>query len=271
MSKNKCFWDFALDVRTLNIVLHGTASHLSEAALCNLLETSMDSSLQMECTCEELSKIVTLKEWIEQVRKIDEHLRIERKRYCKIFAEESNLRASKHPTLGTSCTPNISINNTTTSSSSSTQKPFICLPKLTDAEKDLLCAHARCFECQRFNAGHSSSSPTCTRFSSGTGYKTITRNPDAAGQLATKPITNSKGKVVTSTIKDVDSDEDEVIATFTPSAALGDGTDSGDSDTVSEITPLKCKHFIWKWTIDGPLSEFPLKVMSLVDKVVTWY
>jgi hypothetical protein len=48
--------------------------------------------------------------------------------------KESNLRANKHPTLGSSRIPN-TIANGNTSSSSSTQKPFTCLPKLTDAKR----------------------------------------------------------------------------------------------------------------------------------------
>ena len=67
-------------------------------------------------------------------------------------------------------------------------------------------------------------------------------------------------------VETVDSEEEEdVVAAFIPSAVLSNGTDSGESDTVSDIAPLKCKHFFWKCLIDGPSSEFPLKVSSLVD------
>jgi hypothetical protein len=108
-------------------------------------------------------------------------------------------------------------------------------------------------KCHQFNAGHGSSSPLCTGFPSGADYKTITKQADAAGLPATRPITNSKGKVITSTIEEVTSDNDEMVAAFGPSASLGNEMDSGGSDTVSDIAPLKCKHFIWKCTIDSPL------------------
>ena len=55
------------------------------------------------------------------------------------------------------------------------------------------------------------------------------------------------------------------MAAFAPSASLGNGTDSGGSDSMSDIAPLKCKHFVWNCLIDGPLTESPLKVSSLVD------
>lgn len=95
MSKNTCFWEFTQDVRALNIVLKGTPSHLADSMLCNQLEAGLEPSLQAECSCEGLSAITTLKEWIEQVKKIDEHFHFEKKRYREIFAEESNMRALK--------------------------------------------------------------------------------------------------------------------------------------------------------------------------------
>ena len=60
---------------------------------------------------------------------------------------------------------------------------------------------------------------------------------DAAGQLAVKPILSAKTKVVVAGL-----------------------------DHMSNIAPFKCKHFVWKCLIDGPLLEFPLTISSLVDK-----
>jgi hypothetical protein len=126
-------------------------------------------------------------------------------------------------------------------------------------------AYTSCFKCCRFNAGHGSSSCLCTGFPSSAGYKTITKQADATELPAMKPITDLKGKVVASTFEEVTSDDDDVVAAFGPSASLGNGTDSRGSDTISDIAPLKCKHFIWKCTIDGPLLEFPLAISSLIN------
>ena len=95
MGKNICFWEFSQDVRALNIVLRGTLSHLNESSLRNQLEAGLEVSLQMECACEGLSIVTLLKEWIEHVKKMDEWLEMERKRYREIFTEESNLHAAK--------------------------------------------------------------------------------------------------------------------------------------------------------------------------------
>ena len=263
MSKNSCFWDFAQDVCALNIVLRGTSLHLNDSTLCNQLEAGLEPSLQAECSREGLCAVTTLKEWIERVKKIDERLNFEKKRYREIFAEESNLRASKRPALGSPRIPNAQ--NTGTSSNGN--KTFVRLPKLTDAEKDLLRAYAGCFKCQRFNAGHGSNSPQCPGFPSGSGYKTITKHADANGQPGIKPSFNhsNKGKMVASLIETVDSEEEEVVAVFAPSSVLGNGTDSGESDNVSDTAPLKCKHLVWKCLVDGPSSEFPLKIPALIN------
>jgi hypothetical protein len=146
-------------------------------------------------------------------------------------------------------------------------KLFICLPKLTDSEKDLLRAHSGCFKCRRFNAGHGSNAPTCPGFPSGNGYKTITRFADAIGRPAVKPApsASSKGKMIASLLETMESEGEEAVAVFAPSAVLGNGTESGELDAVSDLAPLKCKHFVWKCFIEGPSTEFPLKVYSLVD------
>ena len=34
---------------------------------------------------------------------------------------------------------------------------------------------------------------------------------------------------------------------------------------MSSLAPLKCKHLVWSCFIDGPLTEFPLKISSLID------
>jgi hypothetical protein len=116
-----------------------------------------------------------------------------------------------------------------------------------------------------FNAGHNSNSANCPGFPAGANYKTITKYADSNSQPAIKASTRSKDKMVASTVEDIKSEDGDVITACSPSTALGNSTDSGASDSVSDIAPLKCKHFIWKYTIDSPLLEFPLKLSSLVD------
>jgi hypothetical protein len=72
-------------------------------------------------------------------------------------------------------------------------------------------------------------------------------------------------RVVVSTIEEIDSDDGDIIAAFAPTSALGNRTDSGRSDSVSDMAPLKCRHFVWNCLIDRPFTEFPLKFLLLVD------
>src|SRR5277367_4221620 len=263
MTKATRFWDWAQDVRALNLVLKGTTSHLDDTSLRNQLEAGLETSLRAECARDDLYKVTVLKDWMERVKKVDERLNFERKRYREIFMEESALRSAKRPFSSSSRAANVSTNSS--SSSSNVKRPFSRLPKLLDSEKDLLSANAGCFKCRRFNTDCKTDTNNCPGFPSGSGYKTITNEADAAGKPGKKiGITNSKGKVVASVTTE-DSDEDDIVAAFAPTSTLGDGTDSGLSDTVSDIAPLKCKHFVWKCFVDGPLTEFPLRTTSLVD------
>src|ERR1700678_462697 len=185
MTKNMRFWDFTQDVRALNIILRRTTSHMDNSMLHNQLEAGLEPALQAECSREGLCAVTALKDWIERVKKVDERLTFYRKRYREIFIEESAIRASKRPALGNSRLPNAPTANTLTyTSAASRDISFIRLPKLTDAERDLLRTHSGCFKCRRFNAGHGSSSPNCPGFPSGNGYTPITKFADSIGQAA---------------------------------------------------------------------------------------
>ena len=48
MTKNMRFWDFAQDVRALNIILRGMTSHMDNSMLRNQLEVGLEPSLQAE-------------------------------------------------------------------------------------------------------------------------------------------------------------------------------------------------------------------------------
>src|ERR1700678_1554868 len=140
MTKNMRFWDFTQDVRALNIILRRTTSHMDNSMLRNQLKARLEPALQAECSREGLCAVTTLKDWIERVKKVDERLTFDRKRYREIFIEESAICASKRPALGNSHLPNAPAANTSTyATTTSREKSFIQLPKLTDAEKDSLC------------------------------------------------------------------------------------------------------------------------------------
>ncbi|CAA7259594.1 unnamed protein product [Cyclocybe aegerita] len=159
--------------------------------------------------------------------------------------------------------------NANTQASSSQPTDSSNPPKLTEAERALLLAHDGCLKCHQFNVGHRNFA--CPNsFPSGNGYKTITLAADAAGHPAkNKPNTSgsdAKGKMVASISEAKSNSDSSFVAAVGPSCVLSNRSESGDSsfgDVVS--APICAKHFVWQYTIDGPLGDYPVKISTLVD------
>ena len=239
MSKNIHFWEFLQDIWVLKIVLGGTPSHLNKSMLHNQLEAGLEPSLQAECIHENLSTITTLKEWIEQVKKVDKCLHLKEK---DIERSSSKNQAYMLPndllwvipmyqtlrTLLPHWLPNSSVFQ---------NLPIVketCLGPIPDVSS------------ARGSTLDIAATQVPAPFSFGRGYKTITKQANVNGQPAVQPSSSSstKGKMIASLIEVVDSEDEEVITAFAPSAVLGNGTDSGEFKNMSTIAPLKCKHFV---------------------------
>jgi len=95
MKSNMKFWDWCQEMRATNIILHGTTSHLSDEALRNQLEASLEPSLRSYIFHEKINKKMVLKEWILAVKEADEKLRDERKRSRDVFNEETAARNAR--------------------------------------------------------------------------------------------------------------------------------------------------------------------------------
>ena len=68
---------------------------------------------------------------------------------------------------------------------------------------------------------------------------------------ASRGTSSDKKKIVAATIKEVESDNDEVVAAFAPSASLGNGTDSGGLDIVSR----ECHGFVNPCRLQAQVGE----------------
>ena len=68
MGKTDKFWDWCQNVRAMNIVLRGTDSHLSDTALHNQLEATLELSLHNYCFREKLNKVLILQDWVLAVK-----------------------------------------------------------------------------------------------------------------------------------------------------------------------------------------------------------
>ena len=74
MKSNMKFWDWCQEMRATNIILRGTTSHLSDEALRNQLEASLEPSLRSYVFHEKINKKTVLKEWILAIKEADEKL-----------------------------------------------------------------------------------------------------------------------------------------------------------------------------------------------------
>ncbi|KAH7903753.1 hypothetical protein BJ138DRAFT_979514, partial [Hygrophoropsis aurantiaca] len=207
------FYEWAVELQSINAILRDDLAHLSIAQLRFQLEANMNSSLHNECEHEKASDEPDFDDWIDLVKRIDEK-RV-RRMHEHQQAIEAYVRSSGAKSFSTSRT---TTNSSSTSSNVLAAAPhitFVRLPPLTDQERQLLKDHRGCFKCRHFYVNHLSTS--CPDgFPAGEGYKTLTER-DA---LAAKPRKSAK-PVVSVTI-------DTVASVSMPSAVLGDGTDSDE-------------------------------------------
>ena len=217
MSKTDKFWDWCQNLRAINIILHGTDSHLSNFALQNQLEASLEPSLCNYIFCEKWDKQTALKEWVLAVKEANEKLKDDRKCSHEVFKEENRLLNPKRSALASnSRTGNTSTAESTTADNSLMKK----CPKLDPTECAFLQANDGCFKCQQFNQSQKSS--TCPNgFPAAAGYKKVTATHDAVGNAPKKttPFLPNKGKSVAAILPEdtpMSSEEDDVIAAVMP-------------------------------------------------------
>src|SRR5277367_5933879 len=250
LKKGGNFFHWAQEMKALNIVLRGSPSHLDDATLRNQMEAALHSELRTACSREEIHKITDLKPWIERVKKVDERLESEKKRYREIFAEESS-RSSKRPALANySRTANTTSSSATIASSQSRVYP----PKLTPAETALLRLHHGCFKCRRFNQNHSAKDCPLDSPSS-VGYKPITAVKSAPAKTVASIAPPSSLPTP---------ETDSVLAVLPVASILANTPDCGESDD-SVSPPLRSPHLFWPCNIFSSVSDFPVQLRTFLD------
>ncbi|KAF9501793.1 hypothetical protein BDN71DRAFT_1426302 [Pleurotus eryngii] len=134
------FVKFSLEMMGKNNLLARTDSFLNDELLCNTLEANMDRELAQECNRENLVSIISLHNWLDKVKRLNErkHQRLE-----EITCEFTKLNA--RTPLG-SC---INFRPTTATrlpvpgaaASSALSSTFVPIPKLLQTEHELLSAN----------------------------------------------------------------------------------------------------------------------------------
>ena len=269
MKSNVKFWDWVQEMRALNIVLCGMDSHLSNEALCNQLEASLNPSLCSYVFLEKINKIIILKEWILAMKDADEKLKDECKQSRNVFNKEMAAWNAKWPVLA-----NYSWNGNSSHLINVSSAVIAAIikrcSKLKEEECRLLECFNGCFKCHCYNQSHGTADCP-NRFPDGNTYKKITATCDAAGNAPKQPApsssaANTKGKgkavaAITHAEQDSEDDDRNFITAVMPSAVLGNG--SWSEEDVSP--PLQSKHFITKFKIYSPCLDFTLNFSALID------
>ncbi|KAG2746933.1 hypothetical protein P692DRAFT_20781250, partial [Suillus brevipes Sb2] len=237
---SKAFSDWAVEVQTLNALLRGTTSHLTELNLRYHLEAHMQDDLRTEYRTENVKEIKEFRPWTEKIRLLDE------KRLRGIANLEAAFKAERLKNVGEKkLTSSSQYNSKASRTTTGKTGAFVRVPPLTEEERSLLRENGGCFKCREPFQKHTTA--TCDNgFPDGATYKPIT-----AASIAAKK-SKKDGKTVASV------EVANMVAVVMPSAALGNGTDSEEC-----VAPLTTPLLLWDCLIDGPTSSS--RVKALID------
>ncbi|KAG2754968.1 hypothetical protein P692DRAFT_201680044, partial [Suillus brevipes Sb2] len=228
------FYEWALDLQNQNTLLYGNPSHLSDIQLRSQLEANVCDELTIRVLRAKLAANLTLKEWIEEVKHLDDK-RLEDLASHRKIAEELH-KSSKRNTS--------SVNKISSSSSKSYNASSPRLGALTEAERALLMKHKGCFKCRKFYVSHQSKD--CTDGApEASSYKMLTESDATAAKPKTKTVA-AVGPV----------------GAVMPSSVLDDGSDSEDDMCVA---PFETAHLMWPCHLTGPSSTSSERIEALID------
>ena len=124
------FWDYAIAIQSKNSLLQGTVSHLPDDKLHHQLGTGMEIRLSKKVSLEKVNKVQDFYKWLNDVRRCDDVLRVEREEYECIVKDnrESSHRTnfSNEPSLRR--IPNQNNNPSASSSSAAANSATISTP-----------------------------------------------------------------------------------------------------------------------------------------------
>ncbi|KAG1719489.1 hypothetical protein EDB19DRAFT_1784193 [Suillus lakei] len=200
------FYEWALELQNQNALLYDNPAHLDDTQLHNQLEANLCDELTTPVLRAKLALTLTLKNWIEEVRHLDDK-RLEDIAMHKKFAEDvykSRRATSSNPPSTRPSSSSRAPTNTSTSR----------LGALTVAERTLLADHSGCFKCRKFYVSHRSKEcPDGAPDASS--YKTLTES-DA---IAVKPKSDKPSKPIAVVAP---------VAAVMSSNVFEDGSDSED-------------------------------------------
>ncbi|KAG1735249.1 hypothetical protein EDD22DRAFT_731980, partial [Suillus occidentalis] len=170
------FYEWALDLQSQNALLYRNPSHLSDVQLWDQLEANLCDEPTAPVIRAKLDDNLTLKEWIEEVKHLDDECQEGLASQWKVTEEIH--RSSKHTAMTT---------NKTSSSSKMYNSSSPRLGALTETERTLLMKHKGCFKCRKFYISHQSKD--CTDGApDASSYKTLTESDANAAKPKLKTV-----------------------------------------------------------------------------------
>jgi hypothetical protein len=282
------FWDFAVQVQLKNALLCNTNLFLDKDQLRHCIESGMTPKLTLRCRHEKSNKIVVFKEWLADVRHIDDLLCADR---TELEALQKGQRDSTRRSNALT-EPSRNANASTSSSSAFHDK----LARLTETEHRLLFDNEGCLKCRKVFVSHRSAN--CPDgFPNATNYKTLTQSfvdhikmrrnkkPVAAIMQSTNDTSASSSTAPVAAI--MGSSLSAVAYMPLNSSNVLEGDDADSDDTVSplftapsvtncvaasvpmaqrdDIALISVPHFFWCCAVNGPSDSFPITLNALID------
>ncbi|KAF9497864.1 hypothetical protein BDN71DRAFT_1540227 [Pleurotus eryngii] len=219
------FTDFSLDMMARNNLLASMDSFLNDEFLHDTLEANMDCELAQECNRENANSSTSFKDWLAEVKHIDEccHARLE-----EINQAFACLNVKTVHTAKSTPAPKMPFAPKNTSAAS---QAFIPIPKLLAEECTLLSKNGSCFKYCKFWAGH------------------------LGARCTAPPIDGSKYRTLT--VRDVPPwPSNYVFRSAGISAVVINDENSPPGASISEVEPIiSAVTAIWKASIDATLEN----------------
>jgi len=261
----KEFSKWRYEIQNLNSVLTMSANvtPLDSRALRAQLTANLSSDLQLYLATEPLDDELTFDEWAAEVTERDEKLRQEKARNARAARSAFN-EWSAGVTKQTTTTKKTLAERLEPTTSNTTKK---FLPKLTDADKDLLEAHSGCRRCRTFYAGHTTD--TCPMKATNSWPDVNTYVPITAAMAAAAKAARTASGIVAA----VGADDDLETHNAYIEEYSDDGIPPRDDDTDGYVCPPldlsiphAIPHLFTTAAISGPaISSFPLLVQAMLD------
>lgn len=270
---SKSFIDFSLELMGKNNLLAGTDSFFNDELVRDTLEANMDRELARELNRDNTNSIVGFRDWLDEVKRIDERRRLRLKEIEDTIARIS-LRSTA--TRNAARPPFTSRTNTSTAPTGSTT--FTPIPKLLPEERALLTANGGCYKCRKFWAGHVGARCTEPPIDA-TKYQTLTQRdiPPRPANFSAHSLSRAGVAANVAAVTQASSGLQEVDDSPAPldtpatapavAAVLPNVSSWVDSRSWSddECAPFSCSNNFWRCLMRDPQAAVSPSLNALID------